>query len=111
MRKAPWLITLTVVAVSPTGCASDEPSATQPTATAAALVPAAIGDGGRIAVALRAGSGADEIVYRHQQAGDTWSLRIVSLETGQSRTLPIGEPGTPLAPAWQARMNSGRFSR
>jgi Tol biopolymer transport system component len=44
----------------------------------------------------------NEIVYRHQQDDGTWSLRIVSLETGQARALPTPEPGSPLAPAWQA---------
>lgn len=43
----------------------------------------------------------NEIVYRHLD-GETGSLRIVSLQTGQSRALPIGEQGMPLAPAWQA---------
>ncbi len=43
----------------------------------------------------------NEIVYRHLD-GETGSLRIVSLQTGQSRALPVGEVGAPLAPAWQA---------
>ena len=61
MRKKPSLIALGVVALTLGGCAppaSDPPPVT-PSATAAPLGPAALGDGGRIAVALRAGSGAD----------------------------------------------------
>jgi hypothetical protein len=60
MRKSPYLIALGVVALTLGGCAAaSDPPPVAPSATAVPLAPAAVGDGGRIAVALRAGSGAD----------------------------------------------------
>jgi Tol biopolymer transport system component len=41
----------------------------------------------------------NEIVYRHMD-GDTGSLLIVSVQSGQSRAVPIDMPGLPLAPCW-----------
>ncbi len=60
MRKTPSLVALGVVALALGGCAAaSDPPPVAPSATAAPLAPAALGDGGRIAVALRAGSRAD----------------------------------------------------
>jgi Tol biopolymer transport system component len=42
----------------------------------------------------------NEIVYRHLAEDGTGSLRIVSVQSGQSRVLPIHELGMPLAPSW-----------
>ena len=43
----------------------------------------------------------NEIVYRHEDASGTLSLRIVSVPTGQVREVPLGEDAAPLAPSWQ----------
>lgn len=41
----------------------------------------------------------NEIVYRHMD-GATGSLRIVSVQSGQSRAVPIDIEGLPAAPSW-----------
>jgi TolB protein len=41
----------------------------------------------------------NEIVYRHMD-GTSGSLRIVSVQSGQSRTVPFDMQGLPLAPSW-----------
>jgi TolB protein len=43
----------------------------------------------------------NEIVYRHLDAGNVGTLRIVSVQSGQIRAVPIEINGTPVAPAWQ----------
>jgi len=43
----------------------------------------------------------NEIVYRHEDASGTLSLRIVSVPTGQVREVPLSEDAAPLAPSWQ----------
>jgi len=61
MRKAPGFTALGIALLFVTGCAAPaQPAAPAPapTPTRAALAPAALGDGGRIAVALKSGSGA-----------------------------------------------------
>jgi Tol biopolymer transport system component len=44
----------------------------------------------------------NEIVYRYLGTGPDGTLRIVSVQSGQSRSLPIGGKGVPLAPSWGA---------
>jgi Tol biopolymer transport system component len=59
------------------------------------LTPASDGDG-----APAWSPKGNEIVYRHLGTGPDGTLRIVSVQSGQSRSLPTGAKGVPLAPSW-----------
>jgi hypothetical protein len=42
----------------------------------------------------------NEIVYRHLEDGETGTLRIVTVQSGQIRAVPTAGSTLPLAPTW-----------